>query len=173
MDRFARHPWRVKWIHRLEVAWRGEGSIEWVRWKCDCEVSFVRTETVSLGFYSVWRVDHPEGVCVCASVVECGVSHCFPVILWFTAAQLGVWCACGRPSWDPSVGLLVCACVIEAYRRFGEKRTLYYSTCTCRYLSMQNTSVCYICCFHNALSFVSVFENLCFLFIFPVFSPLL
>lgn len=110
---------------------------------------------------------------VSASVVECGVSHCFPVILWFTAAQLGVWCACGRPSWDPSVGLLVCACVIEAYRRFGEKRTLYYSTCTCRYLSMQNTSVCYICCFHNALSFVSVFENLCFLFIFPVSSPLL
>lgn len=159
--------------HRLEVAWRGEGSIEWVRGKCDCEVSFVRTETVSLGVVQRLASRTPRG-CVCVRVllsVEWAI-----VFRWFCDLLLHNL-VCGVPvvvrRGTPSVGLLVCVCVIEAYRRFGEKRTLYYSTCTCRYLSMQNTSVCYICCFHNALSFVSVFENLCFLFIFPVSSPLL
>lgn len=97
------------------------------------------------------------------------VSHCFPVILWFTAAQLGVVCLWW---WDLSCGRLYwCASALNARKIWG-KRTLYYSTCTCRYLSMQLV-YCYICCFHNALSFVSVFENLCFLFIFPFSSPLL
>lgn len=117
----------------------------------------------------VWECARGEIRRVLEEGVLLRVSHCFPVILWFTAAQLGVVClwwwdlSCGRLSW--------CASALNARKIWG-KRTLYYSTCTCRYLSMQLV-YCYICCFHNALSFVSVFENLCFLFIFPFSSPLL
>lgn len=78
---------------------------------------------------------------------------------------------CGVPAVVGPWSANLCVRVIEARRFFrGKKNTLLF------YLYVQvpiyTTSVCYICCFHNALSFVSVFENLCFLFIFPFSSPL-